>query len=1243
MAGISADCPKCRAANELSVEDDGDTFVCSSCGETVNKEEALTTGSEPPPPDYLVGEIVGDCKIVAKVGEGGFGSVYKATDQNLQRTVALKVMLQSLTTNAEFVQKFIREAVTAAQLNHPNIVAIHKVDRDQRRGLHYLVMEFVEGRTLADVVKDKGVLTMQEAVPIFVQACDALATAHEHAIVHRDIKPENLMLTNQGVVKITDFGLAKSLNTDHKTTKVMGTPHYMSPEQFEGKAVDGRSDIYSLGVTFYFLLSKTRPYEGQNTVQIIYSILTQSPKPLTEANKDVPPAIWSVIEKMISKRAEDRYQSLRETITDLRKLQVAGGEDRSGCPQCGTKNPKGRKFCRSCGGALVVACPACGSQEAAGSKQCSACGADLDRLVRVQKVLESAKRYQTLGDLKRAAEGYAQVLQLDPTHAEAQAEHARLQTALAEVEQVSAETREMMKTGAIEDALAKVEDLLRRYPASADVRQQRDDLRQALADRKVNRLVEAAEAAGAGGRLREAMESLDQALRIDPAREDVQALRADIGRRVSLAAENRQKAAEALAAGRYEDAYSLATEVLKILPGDQAMEDLRQKARSSVESVDQFLSRAEAHFQAHRYLDALSEYEAALTLRPSDRKLLDLVAKTRQAIAAQRDRLSQARRMIADRDFASALPILDGILAETPDDLESKSLRTACERGIQEAQRTKALEDALAEAGKLENAGRFSEALEQLETVRKLDPDNEVAKTRREQIERRLREETALRGLAEEHLTDGLYADAIESYQRLKSVNPARAKEYDQAIAEAKSRETQVAGALDRAERAISSKQYRRAAESAGQVLALAPKHPRAAAIRKDAEKAVGAIDRFLGECDKLLASEMFDEALEALDKARERGATDEEWKHRRDACDQGRLALLKTDATRSIVMKDYHAAIAAYEHVLETKKDDPEAMRGKRAAERRLMILTQEPLALRAGTAAAFLLILGLVQFSAVAATRELRDNSVAKINEEQQAAAVAKIDETKKEADLAAAVAAETKGDWTAAAAAWRKERAEFPDDARLAEGESFAAAVQAVSAADGALARLARASAARKLIGDSADARARREPAIVALEKAAVDARLAEIASMEGADPGGAIAAYDTLLRLPAAAGSESAKRSAESVSQYLNLTLGAQNLEDAGRWSRAAEAWFKARREAEDIGDAKRASSVTERLDRLRGKWVAEVRAKRAAIPASAEDDAAEQRFYDEVVSELALMARILGVEPARILAEFEERR
>ncbi|MCU0726196.1 MAG: serine/threonine protein kinase, partial [Planctomycetes bacterium] len=289
-----------KHSSNVPIEADVDEFVCQHCGTkspVIGDYETLGKVAKDP----LIGQSIADWEVVQKVGEGGFGMVYKAIDKNLQRPVAIKVMLQSLSSNLEFVQKFYREAITAAALNHPNIVGIHRVGRDEQRNLNFLVMEFLEGRTLADCLEERGPFSLDEAVPIILQCADALAAAHDKNIVHRDIKPENIMMDSRGVVKITDFGLAKTLSSDQKSTKVMGTPHFMSPEQFEGKSVDGRTDIYSLGVTFYFLLTKAKPYKGENTVQIIYSILTQEPQPVTELAPEVPEEIWRIIRKMIAR------------------------------------------------------------------------------------------------------------------------------------------------------------------------------------------------------------------------------------------------------------------------------------------------------------------------------------------------------------------------------------------------------------------------------------------------------------------------------------------------------------------------------------------------------------------------------------------------------------------------------------------------------------------------------------------------------------------------------------------------------------------------------------------------------------------------------------------------------------------------------------------------------------------------------------------------------------------------------
>ncbi len=1237
MADLSLDCPSCGTANTVPMNVSTDSFTCISCGVESTIDDAATVTTEPGE-DYLVGEVIAECKVLAKVGEGGFGSVYKAFDQNLQRTVAVKVMLESLSSNIDFVQKFIREAVTAAQLNHPNIVAIHKVGRHERRGLHFLIMEFVDGETLADIVDNQGVMALSELLPIALQACDALATAHEANIVHRDIKPENLMIDGQRVVKITDFGLAKSLSSDHKTTKVMGTPHYMSPEQFEGKPVDGRSDIYSLGVTLYYLLSKERPYEGENTVQIIYSILTQEPKALVDVNADVPQALWAVIQRMIAKKAEDRYQTLRETIEDLRKLQQRSGGDRSNCPECGTKNPRSRKFCRGCGAALLVKCPACGNAESAQAAECGKCGADIGRLLKVQKALKAGKRFKALGDLRRAAEAYRQVLEIDPANSEAVAEGGQLDDTLVEVERVRTEADELMKTGEIDAALARVEELLQRVPTAGEVREHRDQLRQQSAARKVNALVEEAGQARDDGDIRRALERLDQALRVDPDRADVRAQRQELGRRVAAVTESRQRAVEALAAGRYEDAYSLACEVLQVTPSDTAMAEVRDKAQTSVASADSVVSAGRAFLERNELPEALSKFEAALSLRPGDPQLFQLVEDTRRRISQHREKLSLCRRLMADRQYGEAINGLKQVLADTPDDAEALSLFDACAKSMAAVEKAHEVEAGIARADALERTGDLTGAMEELARVADLDPRSDEARRRISALEHLVRQERDIRELANEHLLDGRYGEAVSALERLRQVNPGKSAEIDREVADAGERERRVQSSLQRAEESLARREYRRAGEAAGLVLDIAPKHPRAVAIKKDADKALTAIARFLGEADRLILSEMFDDALGSLDKARERGASGEEYAQRRAACEQGQLALLKTDATRSLVANDYEAAIAAYEQVLEVSGEDADALRGKRAAQRRIRIRTTEPLMLRLGTAAVVVLLLGLVQMTAIASTRQAQSDAQSVVNAEQEAERNVEVADVVLEPSIDDALAAEAAGDFDQALAAYQREiefeDGRFKDRAELTRGRDFARAVLAVTDVETHAGRLDALGAAKSLVGTVPAVRAAREAAIERLSSAEIEAWFAQVEEIEfdGADgPARALDMIEAIASHPVARRSTTRLAQVKARSEYLEALDTGGFLERVERdFAGAARKYIVALGKVE--GDTIREGVATERIAAIRVAWMGQLRERAAA---AGDDDS----VWFEVIQGLESLGRALQVGRDEVLDEF----
>lgn len=265
----------------------------------------------------------GRYSLEEKRGGGGTALVYRGRDSLLNRTVAVKVLNASLTSDDEFVAKFRREAQAAASLSNPHVVGIYDVGEDD--GTYYIVMEYVEGKTLKQHIEDRKTLSESEVVDISMQICEALRHAHRHGVIHRDIKPHNILLTRDGQVKVADFGLARATTTATLTESdsLMGSVHYMSPEQARGGFTSERSDIYSLGVVMYEMLTGTTPYSGDSMFSVAIKHLQETPKPLREHNPEVSEALALIVERAMSKEQANRYQSAEEMLADLAELPGA--------------------------------------------------------------------------------------------------------------------------------------------------------------------------------------------------------------------------------------------------------------------------------------------------------------------------------------------------------------------------------------------------------------------------------------------------------------------------------------------------------------------------------------------------------------------------------------------------------------------------------------------------------------------------------------------------------------------------------------------------------------------------------------------------------------------------------------------------------------------------------------------------------------------------------------------------------
>ncbi len=302
-------CSHCGSIVAIDDSECGSPVGCGKCGGVTTVPETR----------FSPGAVINDFIIKQTIGHGGMGQVYLAHQQSLDRPVALKVLMDEFSRNSEFIVDFVKEARAAARLNHPNIVQSYAVGEED--GVYFFAMEYVEGETLTDMLRREGVLPMEHGINIIMQIAEALDFAWKNQqLVHRDVKPDNIMLTSRGVAKLADLGLARAaseLAEELHQDEVMGTPQYICPEQLLGQPMDTRGDIYSLGATFYQTVTGTFPFDGKSAAEIARKHLQEPLVPPHEIQPDVPEAVSYVICKMMSKKAEDRYNDGAQLANDL--------------------------------------------------------------------------------------------------------------------------------------------------------------------------------------------------------------------------------------------------------------------------------------------------------------------------------------------------------------------------------------------------------------------------------------------------------------------------------------------------------------------------------------------------------------------------------------------------------------------------------------------------------------------------------------------------------------------------------------------------------------------------------------------------------------------------------------------------------------------------------------------------------------------------------------------------------------
>ncbi|MCX7703626.1 MAG: protein kinase, partial [Planctomycetota bacterium] len=327
-------CPECQAQYTVKDFREGQEYTCLKCGAPLqlpDKIETLSTEGTAYDTkthikkidDMFIGKRVGSCQIMEKLGEGGMGVVFKAKHVTLNKDVAVKILSPALMGEMH-KKRFLREARAAAKIEHPNIVTVYDAGEFEG-GYSYIVMQFIDGESLSKKIEREQRIDQLSAVRMIKDAAKALMTAHKQGMIHRDIKPDNIMLTKAGEVKVADFGLVKSADVEKdlslSKSLLMGTPHYMAPEQFEGKPADARVDIYALGVTFFEIVTGKKPFDGKTAFKIMEAHLRQEPPKPETLSKEIHPEVSRVILKMLQKEPEKRYQTAEELIKDLERVE----------------------------------------------------------------------------------------------------------------------------------------------------------------------------------------------------------------------------------------------------------------------------------------------------------------------------------------------------------------------------------------------------------------------------------------------------------------------------------------------------------------------------------------------------------------------------------------------------------------------------------------------------------------------------------------------------------------------------------------------------------------------------------------------------------------------------------------------------------------------------------------------------------------------------------------------------------
>jgi len=678
-------------------------------------------------------EKLGKYLIQRELGRGAGGVVYRARDPIINRLVALKTITTGLAEYPDLLQRFYQEAQSAGGLQHPNIVTIY--DLGDADGIPYIAMELLEGESLDQLISRRAPLPVPLKLTYALQACRALDYAHKRGIIHRDIKPDNVMLTRDGTVKVVDFGIARVLETSKtQTGMLLGTFAYMSPEQYHGEHADARSDIWSFGVLLYELLAYQRPFRGSTPASLMHSICQQEPMPLQQASPECPAALEKVIQKVLRKSPDERYQSMEEVLLDLdpicKSLQsesvVALVEQARSLSEQGDYS-QSRDLLRQ---ALQI-----DSTNTQARNLLEKANTELRRLLirpKLQQQIEKGQELLAEGKTQEARVEAEVVLQLDPTFEPAQELLKRVQQELDRARQI-AEWIDAAKQRLAQGILDEAEELLAKVLEAESTNQQAKTLQQQVINEKADRqrrvqLSEKMQQARSLWTQQNYAECIQLLLELRKEFPDDD----EIPRLLETAQEDQanQKRSQGLADARsmlanrrYDECTALLAELRKQFPGDDeilklqktVLEDQRKQRRA------QSIAEARSLLAARRYDDCTSLLNSILKEFPGDEEALQLQRNVLEDQRKERrsQSIAEARNLFAARRHDACTTLLNSILKEFPGDDEALQLQ----KSVLDDQRKQRMLDSLNEARNLLAAKRYDDCIARLESLQKEFPD----------------------------------------------------------------------------------------------------------------------------------------------------------------------------------------------------------------------------------------------------------------------------------------------------------------------------------------------------------------------------------------------------------------------------------------------------------------------------------------------------------------------------------------